>query len=405
MTERHEYVVVGAGVVGLSAARELARRGRDVICLEQATPGHDRAGSKSRARIFRAGYHDPLYVSLAVRMRRRWEQLEAESGRRLLVPSGLLSCGRRVDELFDSMGQGGAPCEIVTAKEAGERFPGLSVTGRAVYESTAGVLLADEVLGCLVHGSPFELRERHVVTGISEGNDGVRIEAVECGAAPAGEVIGPGPAAPGGRARDGEGARRPEGGTSGRPTFECRAAVLCGGAWSSGIARMAGLGPLADALWASLQQVVYVGLPGHRAERLPAVVCYGDSGISYGLPTPGESVYKLGLHDPRVRADPALASLGDSPADLALLAEMAASLLPEAAPEPVATERCFYDNTPDQDFVLDRVGRLVIGAGTSGHGFKFAPLMGEALADLAEGKSPAIPLDRFSVRRASLRAR
>jgi len=66
-------------------------------------------------------------------------------------------------------------------------------------------------------------------------------------------------------------------------------------------------------------------------------------------------VYKLGLHDPRVRADPALASLGDSPADLALLAEMAASLLPEAAPEPVATERCFYDNTPDQDFVLDRV--------------------------------------------------
>ena len=67
---------------------------------------------------------------------------------------------------------------------------------------------------------------------------------------------------------------------------------------------------------------------------------------------------------------------------------------PGVAPEPVPTERCLYDNSPDGDFVVDRVGRIVIGSGTSGHGFKFAPLLGEMLADLATGVPHADELGR-----------
>ena len=76
-----------------------------------------------------------------------------------------------------------------------------------------------------------------------------------------------------------------------------------------------------------------------------------------------------------------------------------ARLLPSLDPEPVATERCVYDNSIDADFVLDRVGRVVVGCGTSGHAFKFGPLLGELLADLAEGRQPEVDLDRFSLRR------
>jgi sarcosine oxidase len=65
----------------------------------------------------------------------------------------------------------------------------------------------------------------------------------------------------------------------------------------------------------------------------------------------------------------------------------------------VATERCVYDNSTDTDFVLDRVGRVVVGCGTSGHGFKFGPLLGELLADLAEGRRPVVDLDRFRLHR------
>ena len=68
---------------------------------------------------------------------------------------------------------------------------------------------------------------------------------------------------------------------------------------------------------------------------------------------------------------------------------------------PVSTERCFYDSSADGDFVVDRVGRIVIGAGTTGHGFKFGPLLGEMLADLATGTPPRheIEIERFSARR------
>ena len=80
-------------------------------------------------------------------------------------------------------------------------------------------------------------------------------------------------------------------------------------------------------------------------------------------------------------------------------------LLPGLDPDPVATERCVYDNSADTDFVLDRVGHVVVGCGTSGHGFKFGPLLGELLADLAEGGRPRVDLRPFALRRAETRAR
>ena len=87
------------------------------------------------------------------------------------------------------------------------------------------------------------------------------------------------------------------------------------------------------------------------------------------------------------------------------LADVAVQYLPGYDPKPVRTERCVYDNSPDEDFVLDRVGSVVIGSGTSGHGFKFGPLLGEWLADLATGTTgPAGEIDpglrrRFAIGR------
>ena len=128
----------------------------------------------------------------------------------------------------------------------------------------------------------------------------------------------------------------------------------------------------------------------------------------YGLPVPGggphAGTYKVSHHtrgsaleafDP---ADPAPLA-GDDPAQLELVQGAVTRLLPSLHPEPVATERCVYDNSADADFVLDRVGRVVVGCGTSGHAFKFGPLLGEILADLAEGRDPPVDLGRFSLHR------
>jgi sarcosine oxidase len=92
---------------------------------------------------------------------------------------------------------------------------------------------------------------------------------------------------------------------------------------------------------------------------------------------------------------------GDDPTLLARLTDAVVRLLPSLDPRPVATERCVYDNTADSDFILDRVGRIVVGCGTSGHAFKFGPLLGELLADLAENVPPSMDLGRFSLRRSA----
>ncbi len=324
-----------------------------------------------------------------------WEKLEDEAGRRLLVPSGLVSCGERVDELLESMREGGAQRGAPDRRGGERRFPGLCVTGRAVYESAAGVLLADEVLRALVEcrhlrapraprRHPDRRRRRRASRSKQSSIRPTTREASEAHFSRSGRARVP-------RAQGEEGERR---------TFGCRAAILCGGAWSSAIARMAGLDGSPGVLWASLQQVVYVSLPdgqaratagGRLVRELRCLLRPADTRAraptSSGCTTRGS------------RVDPARASLSDDPSDLALLADVRASLAARRTAEPVATERCFYDNCPGQDFVLDRVGRLVIAAGTSGHGFKFGPLIGEALADLAEEKVPAIPLERFSARR------
>jgi sarcosine oxidase len=112
----------------------------------------------------------------------------------------------------------------------------------------------------------------------------------------------------------------------------------------------------------------------------------------YGLPVPSSGLTKISLHGggPVVSLDDLhrFAEL-DRPDETLVdeLVSAARTLLPGLDPEPVTTERCVYDNVPDGDFVLDHVGRVVIGSGTSGHGFKFAPLLGELLADLATGST------------------
>lgn len=334
-----------------------------MLCLEQATIGHERSGSKGGSRIFRFGYDDLFYVQMAMRSLVGWQELASESGRQLLEPTGLLSFGERVRELADAMEEGGAPYEILMGEDLVERFPEVHVAGRAVFEPAAGVLRADEVLSALAFSAGAagaEIVENVRVTAVEDCGDGVRIH-------------------------------------TGTGRYDCSVAVLCGGAWSGELAEMSGVQAV-GVFRPTLQQVAYLrprtGLPA----GVPAFVERGPM-IYYGLPAGDGGLYKTGIHDPGNTVRPAEISLADDVGDLALLRSAARRLLPGYLDEPVATERCFYDNTPDEQFVVDRVGRLVIGAGTSGHGFKFGPVWAEVLADLAEGVRPSVPLDRLSLAR------
>jgi sarcosine oxidase len=369
MPETRHCIVVGAGLLGLCCARELARRGWDVVVLEAgATPGHERSGSKGDARIFRLGYPEPHYVDMAVLARARWHDLEAAIGHELLTVTGQVTSGDEsmVHAIAGALGAAGAPVEQISANEAERRFPGVAVSGTVLFESESGVLAADACLRALRAAGEFELRTGDPVTALRPGPDAVIAE------------------------------------TAGGASHRADVLVVCAGAASLRLLDLT----TAAAAAPSLPQVAY--FPLRHAQRMPPIFIEWGDAMLYGLPVPGSGPhagsYKVSHHTPGPAldvfdpSDPA--PLGrDDPALLAQLTNAVARLLPSLHPVPEATERCVYDNSADTDFIMDRVGRIVVGCGTSGHAFKFGPLLGELLADLAEDKRPAVDLERFSLRR------
>lgn len=363
MAEMREIVVVGAGLLGLAAARSLTARGRDVVVLEQAEVGHDGAGSKGSCRIFRLGYADPGYVAAARRAGELWRELETAAGRPILLPSPQLTLGAEHRAVHEAMQAAGAHCELISEAEAARRFPAIRAGGPALVEPDSAVIDAPAALQALRSGA-------------AEVRAGVRADSI---------------------ADDG---RQVTLRTSAGP-LTARTVIVTAGPWSSGLLTTAGM---AVRTRPTLEQVCFVR-PAEDSAAPPPIFLSHGAHAPYGLPVPFSSLCKIGIHPSGPVTDPDAQRQSPDPGLLARLRDVAARYLPGYDPEPVSSERCVYDSTPDEDFVLDRTGNVVIGCGTSGHGFKFGPLLGEWLAGLATGagNGPGEALrDRFSVRRLGL---
>lgn len=354
MTGLRDVAVVGAGLLGLATARALAARGRDVVVLEQAGVGHEGAGSKGSCRIFRLGYPDPGYVDAARLAGEKWRELAAESGRTILLPTPQLTFGSQMRAVQEAMSQAGAPCEFASAAAVRDRFPSITVGGPALIEPESAVIAASEALAALAASTP-DLRTGVRVTGLADDGRQVTLQTT------AGPLL-------------------------------ARVAVVTAGPWTAGL-----LAGIALPTRPTLEQVAYLRPADTTSAPAPIFICH-DAPAPYGLPVPGSELYKIGIHQSGPAVDPdAQARVPDD--DLLRQVTLAASRhLPGYDPQPADTERCIYDNTPDEDFVLDRVGNVVVGCGTSGHGFKFGPLLGEWLAGLATGDRSAA-LNRFAVGR------
>jgi sarcosine oxidase len=381
--EGRRCLVIGAGLLGLCAAWALAQRGWSVEVLDAGDAiGHARAGSKGDARIFRLGYPEPFYVAMASRAGELWRQLEARSGRTLLHPTGQLSLGDEdsLAAVARALDAHGAPYVAYAAADAQASFPGVVLHGPVLFEPSSGVLAAEECLSALCDVGGFPVHTGVTVTALDQDDASVHVRTASGGTLTADIVI------------------------------DCAgpdALRLLGTADAVG-------GAIGDGLEAppSLPQVAYFRVADAQHDLPPVFIEWGD-GMVYGLPVPAPvaggrgdghlGLYKVSHHTPGpplpryVPTD--TAPFDDDPSLLATLTDAVARLLPSLDPEPVATERCIYDNTADTDFVLDRVGRIVVGCGTSGHGFKFGPLLGEVLAHLAEDTTPAVDLTPFRLTR------
>ena len=363
---RAEFVVIGGGVTGLAAAWALTRRRREVTVLEQAQPGHLDSGSHGTCRIFRFGYNERAYVTLVRQARQPWAELEDACGERLLHPTPQLTFGPQMPQVRAAMLAAGAGCELLPPDEVAARFGCVKATGEVLLEPESAVIAADRAMACLA-ALAGEIRPGVRVTGLADDGRRVRV-STSAGDIDAGVVI------------------------------------ACAGPWTSGLLATAGIALPGSP---TLEQIAYVAPADAAPESTMPIFVHYSAEFPYGLPVPGTHHYKVGLHHSGPLVEPDQQDQRADPGLSRRIEHAVRTFLPGFDPRPVAVERCLYDNSPDTDFIVDRVGNVVIGSGTSGHGFKFGPLLGEWLAALAldtagdagrAGAAPAVP-DRFALSR------
>lgn len=371
VVERPDVVIVGGGIMGTAAARALSSRGRDVLLLERFTFGHENGSSGGPTRNFRLTYHDPLYVRMARDALERWRRLESESGTELLRVVGGLDVGEATTAAAAALEAAGEPFERPSAAEVAERWPLLRFDDRSafLYQPEGAIIRADEALEAqarLARSAGAELREQTIVETVRPAGEGVEVVTSD------GEVI-----------------RAP-------------AAIVAAGAWAGPLLRGAGIDLT---LRPTLEQSSYFDAGGD-ASSIPTIIDWDAAPREppYIVPNPfrrGE--IKAGAHLSGPVIDPDRRSFEPDAERETRIVEWTAERL-SASARLLRTETCLYTTTLDEDFVIDRAGPLVVASPCTGHGFKFAPLVGEVLADLATREQPSIPLDRFRVDRPALRA-
>lgn len=334
---------MGAGIMGSATAWALGRAGREVILLERFRVGHRHGSSHGAARIFRLSYPEPLYVGMMQEALPLWRRLEEEAGRSILTVTGGFDVGLGVERNAAAMAGRSVTFEWIDGAEVVSRFPALGAEPgeRFLFQAEGGTVAADVALAAFVStavAGGVELVEETRVVAVRPGEDAVDIDT-----------------------EDG--------------SYRARTAVVTAGAWAPDLLEPAGVDLQVRP---TRETVAYFRLD--KSIPVPTLIEWAD-GFNYALPNPGEGV-KAAEHGVGPEIDPDQEGEPDR-GSVARVRSWIRRRYPAADPDPHLAETCLYTNTDDESFILERRGRLVVGSPCSGHGFKFAPLIGERLAALA----------------------
>jgi sarcosine oxidase len=375
MPAHYDTVVVGVGGMGSAAVDHLARRGVDVLGLERYDVPHAMGSSHGDSRIIRRPqFEDPAYVPLVERAFDLWDDLEDTHHRTLLHRTGSVDAGpaggETVTDSLASCAEHDIPHEHLDADTWNDRHPGYDLPAdfEAVYQADGGFLVPEECIVAHVnraHDHGATVRAREAVTDWEPTADGgVRV-------------------------------------TSEKDVYEADDLVVTAGAWAP---------KLVDALDGHAvpqRQVVGWFQPEHperfTPETFPVFVVQDDDDHVYGFPVHDRPGFKIGLFEHfEEDVDPDAMPREPRPDDEAALRELTERFFPAAAGPTMRLETCIFTNTPDMHFVLDTLPehpQVTVGAGFSGHGFKFASAVGEVLADLSQHGETDHQIDLFGVDR------
>ena len=445
MAARVDLVVVGAGIIGSCTAYAAARRGLSVLLVEQHQLLHHQGSSHGLSRIIRPTYPEDYYASMMNTAYRLWDEAEAEADEAVITRTGGLDFGRkgrgRVEEVIRSCKALGVPHTVLTPREVKARFHvAIPDDFQAVYNDAAGTVNATKAVAMfqrLARSSGARIVERTRVVGLEETttlgplqatletqNDRAGTTPPEASAAAAAAAAaGAAGAAAGAAATNANNAASTSITTT---TVHAARVVIAAGSWAGPlIERLTGhrllLTPIKTtvAYW-QISEAAFEANRFSAAHGFPIFINYGTEEEEEGAIMPDDpgdppcgnpfrrNIYGFGasempglvkvcLHGgPRIRDMDGYRGGPETEVASKFVGPMVNAFFQgqvQASPGaghqggPAMAEACSYTMTDDDDYVLDRVpgwgGRVVVGAGFSGHGFKMAPLVGEILADLA----------------------
>ena len=372
----YDAIVIGCGGMGSAALRALALKGKRVLGIEQFEPGHDRGSSHGHSRIIRLAYNEhPDYVPLLRRAFELWSDIEVETGQRLFVKTGGLDIGpmdgRVVTGALAACRTHSLAHEWMTGSEIHRRFPGVDVPEHygAVFHEEAGYLNPEACIDAMLasavgHGAALKVGETlQTLESLSDGWD-------LC---------------------------------TDRGRYTADQVVVTAGAWSQFVL------PELERLAIPERQVVgwFDSLDPSRfsAEQFPVFILDSPYGEYYGFPIDeGGRGFKIGrFHHLKEEVDPRKSLATPDESDEAVLRQAIEGFFPLAGGKLQRMQTCMFTNSPDGHFIIDRhpdSSHLIVAAGFSGHGFKFACVVGELLAALAcDPDASPVPLfawDRFA---------
>ena len=370
----YDAIVIGVGGMGSAAVYHLARRGLQVLGLEKHAIPHEMGSSHGYSRMIRYTLQEhPSYVPLVRRSYELWHEMEETAGEELMVTTGSIRAGAPNSPFFlnaqEACDLHSIPYEILTASEVNKRFPGYRFPEEisSVYQADGGFLLPERCI--LTHVQAAERAGADVHSQETVLDWGVRGDGVQV--------------------------------RTDRDTYTAGRLVVTAGPWA------ANLVPELAAYAVPERQVMGWFQPKrpelYAAEAFPVFGVFTEEGRYYGFPSHAVPGFKIGrAHHLLQKVDPDAIDREVHPEDEDILRQAVNRYFPLAAGKLLDGKTCMYTNTPDGHFMigtLDGQPQVSVAAGFSGHGFKFASVIGEIMADLAQNGATEHDINLFRLDR------
>jgi len=375
LSQEFDCIVIGVGGMGSSTLYNLAKRGRRVLGLEQFDIPHAEGSSHGVNRIIRLAYYEhPSYVPLLRRAYELWSEIESVTGEQLLYKTGSIDTAPSGHEVFEGSLEScllhDIPHRVLNHVQINEQFPGYQLPPghMGLLQEDGGFVLSERSIVAYANAAMSagaEIHAREIVLGWEPDQGGVRV-------------------------------------FTDRSEYTAERLVITAGAWTSGMI------PILDELAVPERQVLawLQPLDGslYTPEVFPVFNAYFDEGRYYGFPVFGIPGFKVGrYHHLEEVIDPDSEIKTVTGEDEAVLRSAVERYFPKANGTTMTLKTCMFTNTPDEHFIVDLLPgntQVAVAAGFSGHGFKFASVIGEILADLAitgetEHNIDLLKIDRF----------